>query len=191
MENHIDNLIISRLGERQRKLNLMKDFQHKLTVERKKNKSKSLIIVSVAASLIIALTLFPSIYRHFSSGSNYNLVLTTPDFNGYRGNGVDLIEISINDGNLQRAKNLVDLSIMQSRAEINNIMNSDTGNEEEKNYLLDLENDYLEELMWTRIFIFYKMQNKELILSSCQEYMQQDEYKHHREEVNSILNEFK
>lgn len=179
-----DNLIISRIGELQRKMTLLSQFNREMTSSRKANKW---IFRSLAGAACIALVLTVTFGIINHKGSK-GLLLPEPSFIEYRGGSANLIQASIQDEKYGRALNLIELSILQSEDEIHSL--SMAGDDsEEASYLISLEKESLEELYWARIYVAYKLDDKKLLRNSCVAYLEDPYNQNYRSEVREIVKE--
>lgn len=182
-----DDLIVARLGERQRKISRIKEFEAS-----KKKQSHFLRLVSytglsAVACIAILFVVMPGLFNHNRfEGIN----LAAPSFAEYRGNSSNLIEKAIQCGDFISALNLTDEAIAQCELTINeyHIMSND--NIEETNYMIAIEKEYLESLIWTRIYILVQLEDENGLITACNDYLKNTDYQLHRTEVEKILEFF-
>ncbi len=184
-----ESLIVARLGERQRKLSRIKELE-----KSKKNHTAKVIRVmsyaglSVAACVAIVFAVMPGL-------SGYNrldgLDLATPSFAEYRGGSSSPIEEAIQSCDFATALELTDESIAQSELSIKEYRSSGSENVEESKYMIAIEKEYLETLIWTRIYVLVQMKDEMNLIPACEAYLEDIDFQLYRGEVEKILKKIK
>lgn len=185
MEN-IDKLIVIRLGEHQRKT----DFINASLIKKKHNNPLlriNYIVASVAASIAIIFAVSPALFHR---NSDADFPISAPVFTEYRGDGYHRIEQLINDGDYNDALLLIDENLNSIEAEIKDISYSTDTDKEEQTYLFSLYNVYKEELLWCKIYLLFKLNDKKGLKESCNNYLGNSTFIAHRDEVMKILQKF-
>lgn len=183
----LDNLIIDRLAEHQRKLEILNKFQDANKPAHILSRKKLILVSSIAACIALALFLSP-----FFSQKDYlsGVSLTEPSFTEFRGSGFNEIEALIAKGDYNKALPIVDRELFLLNDEMEGYMSDDTTNKEKEYTLLlfDMERD---ELLWSRIYLLAKLRKTKDLKLSCRKYLKDNTLQSHRQEVEEILLAFK
>lgn len=182
MEN-IDNLIINRLGENQRKVEFINRNINKLSKTVFSFKKISYTAFSVAACLAIIFAVSPILFK---SSNISNMSVTTPSFSEYRGTSLNNIELQICSGRYEDALSSVSLELAEVEKELREISSTEMS-DDEKSYTTALYKEEKEELMWCKIYLLVKLNMKGDLKHSCQNYLNNNDFKNHTSEVKSIL----
>lgn len=186
MEN-IDNFIIDRLGEHQRKI----DFINRSINERGKImflfKRAGYTILSMAACLAAVFALFPELFK---SNDISDMSLITPSFPEYRGASFANIESQISGGQYDDALSSVNLELCLIENELVKITSTEMSHDE-KLYMTTLYKDEKEELLWSEIYILVKLNKKDLLKLACENYLNNNDFERYRPEVAKILKKIK
>ena len=181
MEN-LDAVIIDRLGEHLRKA----EFIHR-NLEKKERRpffvpKVRYVIISIAACVALLIAVSPAL---FMTGSISDISVIHPSFTEFRGGSFDRLESLINEGEYSKAMTIVESELSETDNEIDQINVYDPS--DEKNYMLRLYNDRKEELLWCKIYLLLKLENKKDLEICCQDYLNNTEFHHHDDDVMRIL----
>lgn len=177
-----DSLIINRLGELDRKKVLITSFENH-AAKRMPLRHIPFYASVCAASVIILFAVGTSIFKQSHHLELSNLPL--PSFEEYRGGSCSSIEEEIQNGNYPKALQLTNISIAECKKEIAELESNNKS--EESEYLRNLDNVYLENLLWTRIYILTELNDKENLKSACKEYLHHTDYKQFRSSAEKLL----
>ena len=180
---YIDNIIINRLGERQRKV----DFINK-NIRRRNGMNYSFrrigyTMVSVAACAVIIFVMSPILFK---SHSISDTPMATPSFTEHRGTGNNEIESLLSSEKNQEALLVVNRELDELKREIQSLPLSEMS-EEEKRYTTDLYEGKLEELLWCKIYLLVKLDRKDDLRDACRNYLINSNFSLHKTEVESIM----
>lgn len=182
-----DDLIVARLGERQRKISRINEF--KTTKKKQSNFLKLVSYTGLSAVACIAI-LFVAMPRLFNHNRFDVINLAAPSFAEYRGSSSKTIEQAIQCGDFISALNLTDEAIAQCELTINEYHIKSNDNIEETNYMIAIEKEYLESLIWTRIYILVQLEDENGLITACNSYLKDTDYQLYRAEVEKILKIF-
>lgn len=182
----IDSMIIARLGERERKLQLIKEFQR--VPDSYAYRKYGFYGVSAVACVIIILISFSGIYK---SNSFPDISMQYPNFSEYRGSLDKGLEEAVNSNNYMEALNIVDEELHQAEVEYKRTKETYLDHSEESLYLIGLEKDNLENLYWIKIYLLVKTKNRKELEQVCRQYLQNNDFQIYRGEVEGILKKIK
>lgn len=186
MEN-IDDIIITRLGEHQRKSDFIRQRLERVENTPRFTINKSTyVIISAVACLAILFAISPMLLK---SGSLLDMTIAEPSFSEYRG-GSSQIESLLNEKEYVRALSLVESDLTQLEKDMSS-MDVTEMVEDESEYLLMQYNVEREELLWCRIYLLTKLDRKDDLQSACQDYFNDIDLQEHRKDVEKILEKFK
>lgn len=178
-----DKLIIERLGEHKRKLNLLDKY---LSSRNDKFRLTHKVLFSaLAAAAVIALVLLvaPAI---FAPSPFDSLNLQQPEFSQYRGADIfDDIEKDLATGNYSHALELANQARITYQSELERACECEPT--DEVKYQISLYNAYLEDIAWTQIYLLYKIKDKDALTASCNAYLEHADYQEYRAQVENIL----
>lgn len=178
----IDNLIIARLGEHNRKTDFIQRNLRTQSFRHFSLRKTVYIGMSIAACLVIfAVSTFI-----FKGNSLSDISMETPTFNQFRNGGSNNITSLIEQGEYTKALPIVEFKITETDEEIAHIKSVELSPEEE-DYLLDLYLEEKEELLWSKIYLLVKLEKKDELKISCREYLSNKNFKSHVGSINKIL----
>lgn len=184
-----ESLIVARLGERQRKLDRIKELE-----KSRRNHTAKIVRVmsyaglSAAACIAIVFAVMPGLLSHNRLDG---LDLVAPTFAEYRGGSSNPIEEAIQGGDFALALDLTDEAITQSELNIKEYISSGNENIEEAEYMIAIEREYLETIIWTRIYVLVQMEDENNLMSACEAYLEDSDFQVYRDEVEKILKKIK
>lgn len=182
MEN-LDSLIINRLGEHQRKIDIVNSNINGYGKTDLKFKKIRYTILSVAACLAIVLVISPMLFK---SNDISDISITAPSFTEYRGTSFNNIETLIRNGRYEDALLLVKSELTDIDNELERMSSSDMS-EDEKLYLTTLYKEEREELIWCEIYLSVKLDRKDEAKANCHNYLNNNEFVRHKSEVENFL----
>lgn len=178
-----DKLIIERLGEHKRKLNILEKFLNSRNDKRRTIHKVLLSSMAAAAVIALILLLAPSI---FAPSPLDSLHLQQPQLAQYRGADIfDDIEKDIASGNYSHALELADQARITYQSELERACECEPT--DEVKYQISLYNAYLEDIAWTQIYLFYMTKDKDALTASCEAYLKHPDYQEYRAQVENIL----
>lgn len=186
MEN-IDNLIIERLGEHQRKVAFISAQLKNEQVKRSPFRKTVYAIGVIAACCAILFVVSPLLFK---GNSISDMQVETPSFMEYRGSGYEKIENLINENEYSGALEVVDHELAEIEEELSSFMSTEIS-EEEKIYMTTLCNDKKEELLWCKIYLLMKLGRIHDLKTYCNSYLNNNDFQAHREDVKLILKKIK
>ncbi|MCM1140934.1 MAG: hypothetical protein NC453_20380 [Muribaculum sp.] len=180
--DNIDNLIIDRLGERQRKIDFItRNYEKKASL--KSWQRKVYVIMSVAACAALIFTISPLLLKQNSVS---DISISAPSFDQYRGAGGKDIELLIETGNFEEALIQVNSELEMCETELS-VLAADEVSSEEKKYITTLHIIDKDELLWCKIYLLVKLGKKSDIEKMCDNYLKDNRLTIHREEVKQLL----
>ena len=109
--NDVDKLIVSRLGERQRKLERIGAMEKAAERGRKRNMSILYTAISIAACIALV-----AIVNPFANDNRRDFAMTRPDFSTFRAALPELVQVEafIDAGEYYKALDLVEVKLKES-----------------------------------------------------------------------------
>lgn len=179
-----DTLIIQRLGEYQRKREFITRNLNQQRNVWETPKRVFYYLAAAAACIAVAVAVLPGL---LGSNSLSSLNLAEPSFSEYRGGGqYSDIAQAIEANEFDKALSLTNSTIAEVEAEQAAIIATEDG-DEEKEYLLALGSESLDELYWTKIYLLAKLGKKDALRQCCANYLDVNQFGRHCEEVQKIL----
>lgn len=178
----IDNIIIERLGEHQRKLEFIRQ-----NIEKEKNPHHSFnkgsyLIISIAACIAIIIAVSPFF---ITNEKLYSISVPPPSFTEFRSGNPDKLQSLLNEGKYSQALTIVDSALSEIDFDTQHINTKNPTAEEI--YIVNLYNDSKEELEWCKIYILLKLGRKDELDECCQNYLSNKEFTLHMEDTKRIL----
>ncbi len=194
-QDELTQRIVSRLGERQQKLELMAQWEKSGSVdvtpasaqEKHKARIRSLYYITVVAACIaIVLWMVPW-------GGRQDLIselgIGTPELTAYRAANAETEQIDtlIKDEKYQDALNIVTTALKKSEAELEVLEDFvETQADDESLYELDAEMQLNSELRWTRIYLLLKLDMKKEARKEVKDYLRYPDYCQHLDEAKAL-----
>lgn len=174
----LDTLIAQRLGERQRKLDRLEQMRRASAARRPR--AWAYTFMAAAAIALIALLVVPWLTRPTIS----SLDITAPRFEEFRGSATDDITTSIDAGSLEQALSLTEQALSESELEIKSLRSLD---DESVEYMLALERERYQELMWAKFYILSRLDRRDQARATLQTYVKLKSRPAHYQEAKELL----
>lgn len=189
-DDNLSAIIIDRLGERQRKIECMKEWDKSFS-----SGSRTLryvyIVATVAACVLLVWTVFPAQDRNMEMLENLGITYSQTEFRAASQDMAeisDMIESKNYDDALVKTKNLL------SRSDLVIDEFEDVGylwDDEELMYSMKEELLANSELRWTYIYLLVCTGDRKEAQKQLKVYLKQKEYCEHEAEARKLLKELK
>lgn len=193
-----DKLIISRLGEHQRKLDFIVRCERdekcdNVHGEKSGNSGGKRHIPSVFRKTMYALisaaacaVVFLIVYPMLKSGSLSEMQLPQPALSEYRGAGMSRLSLLMEEKKYEEALQLTDVELFALDSEISEIAGPDASIEE-KRYAEALYGASREDLLWCKIYILTRLEKENDLKICCEEYLHNSDYETYKDDVEKIM----
>lgn len=183
LNDDIQQRIVERLGERERKLGKIVAWER----ASRKGHISLYTAVSVAASLLLVVLLNP-----FASGGGNvyeELGIMQPGFSSYRSSmdGVAEVERLIDDGECYEALDIIENLLKESERNIKNAEKTPMFDDEEWVYEYKSEKLFYSELRWTYIYLLIVLECENSAVKELKRYIADDEFCIHKAEAEKLL----
>lgn len=182
MEN-IDNIIINRLGEHQRKVDFIKRNVSTHSSHTFNIRKFTYTLVCAAACVALFFVISPFLSKNNSVS---DISVSSPSFSEFRGAGVKEIETLLSSGQNEEALTVVNKELDELYTEVNSLSTAEMS-EEENTYMSSLYSMEIEELMWTKIYLLLKLNKAAELKDACKNYLNNSTFTAHKSEVEKIL----
>lgn len=176
-----DALIVARLGEHQRKIERFNEIR---AGRKRFGNAVWYGLVSAVACVAIVFALVPGLLRDDTLST---LNLEQPSLQEYRGSAGNAIESAMDSGNYKLALELTESAITASEREIKEYQSINSDNSQESEYMMMLERQNLEDLIWTKIYLLVRSGDEDSVLKTCELYMENADFQAYRSDVENIL----
>ena len=184
-------LISERLGERQKKLKQMEEWERKNN--HKSRMHRIYILVSIAAGLLVLLVLSP--FTSSESSPLDELGITAPTMSEFRAATPELTRINklIEEENYEDALTLTAKAMSASDMAIYELEGVPEvwGSDEEAAYEDDIERVKNSELRWVYIYLLVKNEDKKTAKKELKKYLKYPQYCEHENEARELLKKLK
>lgn len=181
-----DALIVARLGEHQRKIERLNQIRQ--SGRKRIGTAAWYWVASAVACVAIVFALVPGLLRDDTLST---LNLEQPSLQEYRGSACNAIESAMDSGNYKVALELTESAITASEFEIKEYQSVNSSNSQESEYMMMLERQNLEDLIWTKIYLLVRSGDEDGVLKTCELYMENADFQVYRTDVENILMKIK
>lgn len=189
--DELTNRIANRLGERQKKLEQMAEWD--------KQEKKSVRLRPVFMSLAVAACIAALFFFSPFGGSDQSLVdelgIGTPDMTEYRAANKDITEIAnlMEKEDYEKALEKTESALNKSEESLKMLdeVAAEWGDDEGIRYDLDLEMSVNSELRWTYIYLLVKQGYKKEAKKEIKRYLKNKNYCEHEAEAKALLEKLK
>ena len=189
--DELTNRIADRLGERQKKLERMTEWEK----QAKKPVRLRPIYVTIAVAVCIGLLFFFSPFSRTNESVLDDLGIGTPSLTEYRAANKDMTEIAklMEREDYEKALEKTEIALNRSEESLKMLAEvaEEWGDDEGIKYDLDLEMSVNSELRWTYIYLLVKKGHKKEAKKEIKRYLQYPDYCEHEAEAKALFEKLK
>lgn len=182
-------LIVARLGERKRKLELMAEMEQRLA-RRTTARLYTSIVSAMAAVVLLTLVLVPLWRMQISPLDKTGI--SQPTFSDYRSGNADIAEITklMNRQDYKQALTVTKKALHTSDIALKDLYGKDVEfDDEELVYEEELERNNNSELRWAYIYLLVKLDDVKEARRQLHKYLKAKDYCQHQAEAKALLEE--
>lgn len=182
-------LIVSRLGERKRKLERMAEMEQRLA-RRTTARLYAGIVSAMAAVILLTLVLVPLWRMQISPLDKTGI--SQPTFSDYRSGNADIAEITklMNRQDYKQALTVTKKALHTSDIALKDLYGKDVEfDDEELVYEEELERNTNSELRWAYIYLLVKLDDVKEARRQLHKYLKAKDYCQHQAEAKALLEE--